>query len=176
MPVLTSRLRLALPPNTSGQDIALAAASQDVPAVAGRLLRKGWFLEDICGLDMAEGLALLYHFARWDRPARVVLRVLLPHGGPECPTIENIYPGASWLERETSDFFGIAFTGASNTTPLLLAEKLDPPPLSRKPGHRMSTHRLWPLAQWVGGANGNPLAEDLVGDPGVEAPAPKDRP
>jgi len=168
MPELTSRLGLALPPGESGREAALVIEPGDLRRVAERLLCQDWFLEDVCGLDVAEGMAVLYHFAHWTRPGRVVLRVLLPHDDPACPSIEGIYPGASWHERETADFFGIRFQGAANDTPLLLAERLDPPPLVKAPVARMSTHQLWPHGEWIGSAKGHALAEELMAVCGPE--------
>jgi NADH-quinone oxidoreductase subunit C len=171
MPGLTSRLAIALPQGTSGRDAAINAGPADIRLVAERLLCQDWFLEDITGLDVAEGLALLYHFAHWERPGRVVVRVMLSHDAPECPTIEGIYPGAAWHERETRDFFGVVFTGARNETPLLLHEHLDPPPLRKAPLARVSTHQLWPHGEWVGAAKGHDLAEELMSVCGSEKPA-----
>lgn len=163
MPELTTRLNLALPPEGSGRKIALLVTPDDLRPAAERLLRQDWFLEDICGLDLTEGRALLYHFAHWTRPGRIVLRLLLPHEEPACPTIEDIYPGASWHEREARDFFGVVFTNASNTTPLLLAEALDPPPLLKQPDSRMSRNVIWPLSEWVGSsAKGHAVVEELM--------------
>ena len=171
MSQLTERLGLALPPGGSGRDAALNVQPEDIVLVAERLLCRDWFLEDITGLDVAEGLALLYHFAHWERPGRVVVRVMLPHEDPRCPTIEGIYPGASWHERETRDFFGVVFEGAANDTPLLLHERLDPPPLRKDPATRVATNLLWPHGEWVGQALGHGLAEELMGRCGPEAGA-----
>lgn len=162
MPEPTSPMGPAQPGGHSGRAIALAVAPEDLPLMAERLLHREWFLEDICGLDVSEGFVLLYHFAHWSRPGRVALRVLIDREGPKCPTIEAIYPGASWHEREAHDFFGIAFTGAANDMPLLLAEKLDPPPLRKAPQARMSTRRLWPQSEWPGAAEGQALAGELM--------------
>lgn len=175
MPELTSRLGLALPSGSSGRDAALVIAPEDLRLVAERMLCQDWFLEDITGLDVAEGVALLYHFAHWERPGRVVLRVLLPHDDPVCPSIEGIYPGASWHERETRDFFGVEFTGAANDTPLLLAERLDPPPLLKAPIARVSTNQLWPHGEWVGHGTGHTLAEELMAACGPEETDTEDR-
>jgi len=169
MPELTSRLSLALPPGETGREAALLITPEDLRPAAERLLCQDWFLEDICGLDLAEGMALLYHFAHWTRPGRIVLRLLLPHENPSCPTIEGIYPGAAWHERETRDFFGVVFTGASNTTPLLLAEVLDPPPLLKAPVSRLSRNVIWPHAQWQGSAKGHALTEELMAACGGES-------
>jgi NADH-quinone oxidoreductase subunit C len=171
MPELTSRLGLALPQGESGRAAALTIAPGDLRLVAERLLCQDWFLEDVCGLDVAEGLAVLYHFAHWTQPGRVVLRVMIPRDNPVCPSIEGIYPGAGWHERETRDFFGIDFTGAANTMPLLLDESIERPPLLKPEESRISTNQLWPHGEWVGPAKGHVLAEELMsicgpGEPG----------
>ncbi|MFZ3080204.1 MAG: NADH-quinone oxidoreductase subunit C [Bellilinea sp.] len=45
-----------------------------------------------------------------------ILRVRVPlnGNGPHLPTIEKIYPGANWKEREVWDLFGITFDGHSD--------------------------------------------------------------
>lgn len=155
------RLHLALPAQETGRDAALYVQPGDLRVVAERLLCLDYFLEDVCGLDLAEGPALLYHFAHWVRRGRVVLRVMLDRADPVCPSIEGIYPGAAWHEREARDFFGITFQGAADDQPLLLAEHMDPPPLLKDPGARMPRERLWHHGEWVGPARGSGLADEL---------------
>ena len=40
---------------------------------------------------------------------RVVVRARIPRDNPGIATIQNVFPGANWHERETHDFFGIRF-------------------------------------------------------------------
>jgi len=100
-----------------------------LPRAASLLLEAGWHLEDICGLDVREGLAAVYHFDRMTAPGRLAIRVLVDHASPVLPSIADIHQGAEWHERETADFYGIAFTGNPNPAPLLLPEGMQGYPL-----------------------------------------------
>ncbi len=42
--------------------------------------------------------------------------------GEPLPTISDIYPGADWVERETRDYYAVAFDGRFDTPPLMLRE------------------------------------------------------
>ena len=44
---------------------------------------------------------------------------------PELPTIQDIYPGANWHEREAHDFYGLKFTDHPDLSPLILPEDDD---------------------------------------------------
>ena len=48
------------------------------------------------------------------------LRVPLDGNAPHIPTIEKIYPGANWSEREIWDMFGIRFDGHSDLRRILM--------------------------------------------------------
>jgi NADH-quinone oxidoreductase subunit C len=67
-------------------------------------------------------MMVVYHFTRIDDFCRAALRVLVDRGNRVSPTIQDIYPGANWHERETHDFFGILFSGHPDMTPLILPE------------------------------------------------------
>jgi NADH-quinone oxidoreductase subunit C len=93
-------------------------------AAVERLYREEYFLEDVMATDLEEGYEVHYHFSHWDKPERIALRVLVPHDAPEVPSIADIYSGAEWHERETTDFFGVVFAGNPNDKPLLLDEEM----------------------------------------------------
>ncbi len=100
-----------------------------LPRAAALLLEAGWHLEDICGLDVREGLVAVYHFDRMTAPGRLAIHILTDREAPALPSIADIYQGAEWHERETADFYGIAFTGNPNPAPLLLPEGMQGYPL-----------------------------------------------
>ncbi|EGY25942.1 respiratory-chain NADH dehydrogenase, 30 Kd subunit [Desulfovibrio sp. A2] len=104
-------------------------AADALPRAAALLLEAGWHLEDICGLDVREGLAAVYHFDRMAAPGRLAIRVMVDRDAPMLPSIADIHQGAEWHERETADFYGIAFTGNPNPAPLLLPEGMEGYPL-----------------------------------------------
>jgi NADH-quinone oxidoreductase subunit C len=142
-------LRRSTPdPESTGCRAELTVAAGDLPAAARRLHGAGWFLEDIAGVDVAEGILLVYHFDRFEAAARVALRVIVPHDAPQAPSIAAVYPGADWHERECFDFFGVRFTGHPDLKPLLLPEDLGSHPLL-KGRDRRSLYSLLPLSRMV---------------------------
>jgi NADH-quinone oxidoreductase subunit C len=118
-----------------------------LPAVT-LLWGQGYFLESITGVDVEEGIMLVYHFDCQDRSERVALRLLAPHEAKEAPSIASVFSGANWHERECFDFFGVTFQGHPDLKPLLLPEDLGVHPLLKEQG-RKSLHSLLPLGQLV---------------------------
>ncbi|MEJ2032852.1 MAG: NADH-quinone oxidoreductase subunit C [Deltaproteobacteria bacterium] len=74
-------------------------------------------------------MEVVYDYSSSGELCRVVVRTRIPRDNPELPSIQQIYPGANWHERETHDFFGIRFSGHPNLTPFLLPEDADFHPL-----------------------------------------------
>ena len=93
------------------------------------LFEQDYFLEDITGMDTADGLVSMYHFSHYERAGRVALHVVVPHEAPEIPSISDIFNGAEWHERECHDFFGIKFRGNHDLSPLLLPGTMESHPL-----------------------------------------------
>ena len=127
-------------------DLSIEAA-QLLPAVR-LLFDRGYFLEDIAGVDVEEGIMLVYHFDRYDASRRVALRLMVPHAAKQAPSIAAIFSGADWHERECCDFFGVAFENHPGLRPLLLPDDLGQHPLIKEKDRR-SIYALLPLAQVV---------------------------
>lgn len=88
---------------------------------AARVLRdRAFLMEDVTAVD-AEPMMVVYHLQSLDG-CRVVLRVLVERTAPGVPSIQDIYPGANWHEREAHDFYGIVFQGHPDLSPLILPE------------------------------------------------------
>lgn len=88
----------------------------------------------------------VYHFDRMTSPGRLAIRVLVDHAAPVLPSIADIYQGAEWHERETADFYGIAFTGNPNPAPLLLPEGMQGYPLLKDAAARAPLAALLAVA------------------------------
>ena len=116
----------------TGQPLQAFVRATDVVRAAKAMLRQGYFLEDVTGLDTAEGIEVVYHFDHMDTPGRATLRVLVPHG-------------AEWHERETMDFFPVVFAGNPNQSRLLLPAEMEPGVLAKDAKARAS---LAVLMQW----------------------------
>lgn len=113
-------------------------APQALQDAARVFLDAGLHLEDICGLDVKEGLCIVYHFDGMEAFSRVEVRVMVPHDAPEVSSIAAVYAGAEWHERETADFYGVVFTGNPNPAPLLMPEGMQGYPLCKEPSARAS--------------------------------------
>jgi NADH-quinone oxidoreductase subunit C len=147
--------RSAPDPGSTGCHADLTLAAGDLPAAVRQLSDAGYFLEDIAGVDVTEGIMLVYHFDRFEAAARVALRVIVPHDAPQAPSIATVYRGADWHERECFDFFGVQFAGHPDLKPLLLPEDLGVHPLL-KGRDRRSLYGLLPLSRMVDAADKEP--------------------
>jgi len=73
-------------------------------------------LSDICGVDWIDNpdqrFEIVYNFYNVTSGQRVLIRTFLPESGkPAIRSIQPIYSGADWLEREVYDMLGIEFEG-----------------------------------------------------------------
>jgi NADH-quinone oxidoreductase subunit C len=105
---------------------------RNVVRAAKYFFEAGYFIEDVCGLDLEEGFEVVYHFDSFTAPGRVSLRLVVPHDKPVVPSIAGVFPGAEWHERETTDFFGVVFEGNPNPKPLLLPDDMTLHPLVKE--------------------------------------------
>jgi NADH-quinone oxidoreductase subunit C len=73
-------------------------------------------LSDICGVDWIKTpekrFEIVYNFYSIAKNQRVLIRTFVPDGdNPKIRSIQPIYPGADWMEREVYDMLGIEFEG-----------------------------------------------------------------
>jgi len=81
----------------------------------------------------ANDIELVIRLATPDYRDSVTFTTLLTGAEPFVPTVTDIYLGADWYERETSEMFGVAFLGNQNeSVPLLRHENLGSPPLLKR--------------------------------------------
>lgn len=87
-------------------------------------------LSDIFGIDyleyprhQGERFAVLYNLASLDGAARIFIRVELAED-VSLPTITHLWAGASFMEREVFDMFGVEFDGHPDLRKLLTPEDL----------------------------------------------------
>jgi hypothetical protein len=57
--------------------------------------------------------------------------------GTLVPSIVETYPGADWAERETRDYYAVAFEGRTDTLPLMLRDGDKPGVLLCKVGEKL---------------------------------------
>lgn len=128
----------------TGLDWSVFLPAEQLVAAVTLLYKAEYFLEDLTAIDAREGFLLVYHFEHMAKPNRVALRVLVAHQTASAPSIASVYQGAEWHERETTDFYGIAFAGNPNPVPLLLAPDMDVRPLRKEEAQRASLADLMP--------------------------------
>ena len=116
-----------------GYHCEATVSPDEVVTVAELLAKEGLALDTITGVDwMAEGqMEVVYDYFHPAKALRVVVRTRIPRDQPEIATIQKVFPGANWHERETHDFFGIRFLGHPDLTPFLLPEDADFHPLRK---------------------------------------------
>lgn len=78
-------------------------------------------LSTITGIDLGQGIELLYHLA-YEDSIEVTLGFTIPKDDPRVPTVTDLVPGAVLYEREIHEVLGVNFEGHPNLTPLLLPE------------------------------------------------------
>ena len=64
---------------------------------------------------------VVYHFLSVTRKLRLRVKVRVTADGT-VSTVQGVYPGAGWLEREVWDMFGIVFDGHDDLRRLLMPE------------------------------------------------------
>jgi NADH-quinone oxidoreductase subunit C len=116
-----------------GVHLVVRLNADEVVASAKLMDEQGFGLDAVTGVDLLaeEKMEVVYDYFHPVHGLRVAVRVQLPRGTPEIPTIAAVFPGANWHERETHDFFGIRFVGHPDLTPLLLPEDADNHPLRK---------------------------------------------
>jgi len=95
--------------------------------------RRGFtFLADITAVDWwprEPRFEVVYHLASAGHRLRVKTRV--PETPALLPTVQSVWPGANWLEREVWDLFGIVFEGHNDLRRLLMPEDWEGHPLRK---------------------------------------------
>ena len=89
-----------------------------IPEAAHKLLDAGYHLEGITAAQVKEGFLVTWHFNSFTSPGRLAVRAVGQKN--DFWSINSIFQGAEWHEREQTDFFGITFAGNHNPVPLLL--------------------------------------------------------
>lgn len=138
---LLERLNAALPgasveaaPSTDQRAISVApAAVADVCRTLREHPALGFgFLADITAVDWwprEPRFEVVYHLA--SATERLRLKVLLAGTDAHLPTVQGVWPGAGWLEREVWDLFGIVFDGHGDLRRLLTPEDWEGHPLRK---------------------------------------------
>ncbi len=110
----------------SGRVDVYLAAEKIVEAVQAIFDAGGWHLAAMTGLDIpqsatSEGaIEILYQFCQ--AAVVVTLRIQVPYGLPEAPSICGVIPSATLYEREMIEMFGVILDGTPVRARLLLSD------------------------------------------------------
>ncbi len=99
------------------EDLTIAVAPEGIVEVV-TLLRDDSELQfisfvDLCGVDWPERekrFDVVYHFLSPRKNHRIRIKVMTDAETP-VPSISDVFPAATWFEREAYDFYGILFSG-----------------------------------------------------------------
>jgi len=72
------------------------------------------FLIDVTAVDYMPAeprFNVIYHLYAMEKKDLLCVRVPVSSVRPQVPTVEKVFPGAAWFEREVWDMFGIRFEG-----------------------------------------------------------------
>jgi NADH-quinone oxidoreductase subunit C len=106
------------------------------------------YCDFVAGVDLGpeRGFEVVTHLFSIKHAHNVRLKVRLPHDDPTIDSIADLFATCDWHERETSEMFGIRFSGHPKPVKLLLAEPFEGHPL-RKDFPLMSREvKPWPGA------------------------------
>jgi NADH-quinone oxidoreductase subunit C len=164
----------------SGGGPGFERATVDVPphrwADAARAARDGAevacdFFDWLSAVDEeGDGFLVVAHV--WSTTARhgLLLRTRVGRDAPILPSIVDIYPGASWHERETHEMFGVAFDGHPDLAPLLLPPEFEGHPLRKEFVLASRVAKPWPGAKEPGESHAGGSRRQPMRPPGVPAP------
>ena len=74
---------------------------------------------------------VVYHFFSYSYKHKLTVKTVLPVNSAKLQSVEKIWKGANWLERETYDMFGIEFIGNSDLRRILCPEDWEGWPLKK---------------------------------------------
>ena len=76
-----------------------------------------------------QGLEVVARVENLDAGFALTMKTKLGPGGTRCPSLEPVWRGAGWMERECYDMFGIGFDGHPDLRRILLPQDWEGHPL-----------------------------------------------
>jgi len=83
------------------------------------------YLCNLAGLDTKEHFEVIYNIASISKNLRLDFKVVLPYDKAEIESVQKIWPGANWFEREMWELYGINVLHHGNLTRFLLPDDWD---------------------------------------------------
>lgn len=90
-------------------------------------------LISLSGVDMKDQSKLLvvYHLGSITQKHILAVKAELDRNDPRIATVEKVWAGANWYEREAYDLFGIVFDGHSDLRRILLPDDWEGHPMRK---------------------------------------------
>ena len=90
--------------------------------------------DEVPGAASAPRFEIVVHLLHHDKKERVRVHVVAEGDPPSVPSITGLWPGASFMEREAYDMFGIDFAGHPALTRILMPDEWEGHPLRKDYG------------------------------------------
>ncbi len=74
----------------------------------------------ISAVDWVSRFESVYQFTSWPNHTMIQVNAVIPHDDPVIDTVEDIWHGANWHEREAYDMMGIVYRGHPDLRRILL--------------------------------------------------------
>lgn len=121
---------------SSGDTFVLVSANQ-MADIANHLKNKlhYTYLSDIFGIDRytsEERFEVVYNLLSLKDRTRIFIKVRCEEENPELNSVSNVWPSASWNEREVYDMFGIHFKNHPDLRRIFLPEDFQYYPLRKE--------------------------------------------
>lgn len=85
----------------------------------------------VSAVDWVTRFECVYHVTSWENRAMVQINAHIPHDDPEIDSVEDIWHGANWHEREAFDMMGITFRGHPDLRRILMPRDFEFYPLRK---------------------------------------------
>ncbi|GAA0717987.1 NADH-quinone oxidoreductase subunit C [Dactylosporangium roseum] len=121
--------------------------------------------------ELPEGFTVVAHLWSTARHHGVLLRTALPRTAPAVASVVDLFPGASWHERETHEMFDVDFTGHPGLKPLLLPPEFEGHPLRKEFVLAARVAKPWPGAKEPGESEHTVSKRAPMRPPGVPDPS-----
>ena len=80
------------------------------------------FLDNIGGVDTREHFQVVYSVCSIYKSLRLDFKLILPYDSAEVDSVQEIWPGANWFEREMWELYGINVRNHGNLKRFLLPD------------------------------------------------------
>lgn len=97
-------------------------------------------LSCLSAVDEGDHLTTVYHLFSYAHRHMFVIKVRVPRDNPRVHSVDSIWPGANWFEREAYDLMGIVYEGSRDLRRIMMPEDWVGHPL-RKDYHEPEEYR-----------------------------------